>query len=140
MRKTAQSGFAHLILLGLIAAVVVGVLTGTAFYYSKQSKNPVPSLPFLPKASPSSQSNSSDNCGPQCQAQIDLKINGLKTELIQLIKNNGSSSPASSIATPVPSTTAATNTPKEAYVYFGVNGSLNVNDWTDVAGTQVNFN
>lgn len=141
----------------LIGLVLLLMLSGTAiagYVYFNKSNPPVETVTSLKNSTSPTQATDtakleapvapvpSDSCSGGCQALMDAKIAQLKKELLAVISK--SPTPGSSVILPnptsPPSQNQTTSQPKEIYLYFGVNGSTQSMSWTDIAGTQINFN
>jgi hypothetical protein len=140
-------GFAPiLILVGVSAGILL--LTIIAFLYfrsnSAQEVSLIPSFLNQPITSTPAASlvpASANNCSKECQQIVDQKLQTFKQELIKSIEQNNSINPVQLINSSNSSTNSASsiNLPKEYYVYFGVNGSSNSTSFSDLAGSDINF-
>lgn len=160
-----EKGFAHLILIVIVLAVIA-VAAGSYFIFNPfkptsqtQTTPQSQSTPIAQESPPSTlltplsyptpsakvatKSAVSTDCNAACQAYIDNKVAALKGDLISLIKSevqkNQQPVGGLSLTSSTPTTTTSTTQPKITYLYFGVNGSTTSNSWTTVAGSQIKF-
>lgn len=127
--------------LAILATVLGLVIIGNLIFVdyqilTKKETQETPQAKELPQRTiqPLTIATPSTSCLADCQAAIEAKIAQLKEQLLKTLQT----------PTPKPQTkpTAQQQTqtqPKEIYINFGNGGTTTATSWTDISGTDMNF-
>lgn len=128
-RVNSQNGFAMTIVLGVILVLLI---VGSLYYFATQKISPNQIISTTPSPAASSQPQTAVIASPVSltPTNSDPKLTQLKTDILSAVDQK--------LATFSGNPTS--NSPKESFIYFGVNGSTQALDWFDLAGTDIMFN